>query len=122
MWDPARPGADPVTLGRHGNKMEGGVKPVAVLADTRVVTGGADRRVLVWDPARPGADPLELGRHDGWVQAVSVLGDGRVVTGGGSDGRLLVWDPARPGRQPSRTGPPPEGPGDSATSGRAVGH
>ena len=50
--------------------------------DGRVVTGGSDQRVLVWDPAHPGAGPAELGRHDGWVQAVAVLADGRVVTGG----------------------------------------
>lgn len=38
----------------------------------------------------------ELGRRDGWVWALAVLGDGRVVTDA-DEGRVLVWDPARPG-------------------------
>ena len=90
-WCGIRPGrrADPVELGRHDSLVEA----VAVLPDGRVVSGGADGRVLVWDPSRPGADPVELGRHDGWVDAVAVLPDGRVVSGG-HDGRVLVWDPS----------------------------
>jgi WD40 repeat protein len=65
------------------------------MADGRVVTGGADRRVLIWDPASPGTDPAELGRHGGPIRAVAVLPHGRVVTGG-LDQRILVWDPADP--------------------------
>ena len=64
------------------------VRAVAVLGDGRVVTGGADGRVLLWDPARPGA-PVELGRHGLSVTAVAVLPDGRVVTGG-ADRRVLL--------------------------------
>jgi WD40 repeat protein len=56
IWDPARPGADPVELGSH----HGGVTAVAVLADGRVVTGGGDRRVLIWDPARPSTQVIQL--------------------------------------------------------------
>ena len=44
-------------LGRH----DGRVAAVAVLADGRVVTGGADGRVLVWDPAAPGDRPGRAG-------------------------------------------------------------
>ena len=73
------------------------VRAVAVLGDGRVVTGGADGRVLLWDPARPGA-PAELGRHGLSVTAVAVLPDGRVVTGG-ADRRVLLWDPARASTQ-----------------------
>jgi hypothetical protein len=86
-------------LGRH----HGPVQAVAVLADGRVVTGGADGWVLVWDPAAPGTGPAELGRHHGPVQAMAVLADGRVVTGG-ADGRVLVWDPAAPGTSPAELG------------------
>jgi WD40 repeat protein len=98
VWDPARPGSDPVELGRHDRPVEA----VGVLPDGRVVSGGGDQRVLVWDPARPGSDPVELGRHDG-VEAVAVLADGRVVSGG-YDGRVLVWDPGRPGSDPVELG------------------
>lgn len=44
-------------LGRHDDW----VVAVAALADERVVSGGADQRVLVWDPASPASGPLELG-------------------------------------------------------------
>jgi WD40 repeat protein len=43
-----------------------------------------------------------LGRHDGWVYAVAVGPDGRVVTGGG-DG-LRLWDPATPGQPGQQLG------------------
>jgi WD40 repeat protein len=119
VWDLAAPGADPVELGRHDDR----VLAVAVLADGRVVGGGADGWVLVWDLAAPGTDPVELGRHDRAVQAsaalgpspakvgrhdraveaVAVLPNGRVVTGG-ADGRVLVWDLAASGTDPVEVG------------------
>jgi hypothetical protein len=46
VWDPSRPGADPVELGRHDGK----VLAVSVLADGRVVSGGHGR-VLLWSAA-----------------------------------------------------------------------
>jgi hypothetical protein len=36
------------------------VRAVAVLGDGRVVTGGADRRVLLWDPARASTQVIQL--------------------------------------------------------------
>jgi len=45
VWDPDRPGTDPVKLGAH----IGPVWAVAVLPGGRVVSGGGDQRVLVWD-------------------------------------------------------------------------
>jgi hypothetical protein len=36
------------------------VRAVAVLPDGRVVTGGADRRVLLWDPARASTQVIQL--------------------------------------------------------------
>jgi hypothetical protein len=40
------------------------------------------RTVLVCEPAEPGTGPVELGRLKAGVGAVTVLPDGRVVTGG----------------------------------------
>jgi hypothetical protein len=102
VWDPARPGADPMELGRH----DGSVVTV-VAGDGWVVSGGDDDRALSWDPARPGADPVELDDDysDAYmvVAAAAVLPDGRVVSGG-RDGRLLVGDPARPDADPMELG------------------
>jgi WD40 repeat protein len=112
IWDPAAPGAAPAKLGRHE-----GVAAVAVLPDGRVVTGGQEwrhyyeigktiasmtGRLLVWDPAAASTRPAKLGRP-GWVNAMAVLPDGRVVTAG-NDGRVLVWDPAAPGARPAKLG------------------
>jgi WD40 repeat protein len=47
VWDPSRPGADLVELGRH----DGSVTAVAVLPDGRVISGGSDKRVLIWNAA-----------------------------------------------------------------------
>ena len=90
-------------LGRHDRP----VAAVVVLADGRVVTGGADGQILAWDPAHPGATPAEVGRHRGAVYAMAVLADGRVVTGG-ADGQILAWDPAHPGATPAEVGRHPE--------------
>ena len=65
------------------------MRAVAVLPDGRVVSGGADWRVLVWNPARPDSGPVELGGHEGHVRSVAVLAGGRVVSGG-ADRRVLV--------------------------------
>jgi WD40 repeat protein len=111
VWDPNEPGVGPVELGRHGQP----VTAVAVLPDGRLVTGISDSdrgtrprrgnggRMLVWDPEEPGVGPVVLGGYDGWVRAVAVLADGRVVTGG-DDGRVLVWDPTQPGVGPVELG------------------
>jgi WD40 repeat protein len=37
---------------------------------------------LLWDPSQPESGPVELAGHAGWVEAVAVLPDGRVVSGG----------------------------------------
>ncbi|WP_433064808.1 trypsin-like peptidase domain-containing protein [Dactylosporangium sp. CS-033363] len=103
VWDLARPGAQPVTVGRHG----GSIEAVAVLPDGRVVSGGGDGRVLVWDPAEPHAPPVRLGEHAGVVTALAVLPDGRVASSGG-DGRALIRDPRRPAAPPVESdGPVP---------------
>jgi WD40 repeat protein len=87
VWDPSRPGTDPIELGRHHD----GVRTVAVLPDGRVVSGGNDGRLLVWDPSRPGSDPIELGHHNERVAAMAVLPDGRVVSAA-NDRPVLIWN------------------------------
>ena len=79
---------------------------MAVLPDGRMVSvgGGLGGRVLVWDPDEPQRGPVELGHYDGWVKAVAVLPDGRVITGGDGVGRVLVWDPDEPQRGPVELG------------------
>jgi WD40 repeat protein len=60
--------------------------------------------VLQWTTRRASrALALEIGRHEGGVEAVTVLPDGRLVTGG-LDGRVLAWDPAKPGTVPAELG------------------
>ena len=92
VWDPARPGARPVQLGRH----DGPVGAVAVLPDGRVVSGGGSTGGC-WCGTRP----LPAPARSSWAAttarscSVAVLADGRVVSGG-DDGRVLVWDPAAP--------------------------
>ena len=68
-----------------------------------MVSGGeGEGRVLLRGPPEAvGGSAIELGRHDGWVLALAVLLDGRVVSGG-SDGRVLLWDTA--GSQPVELG------------------
>ena len=70
--------------------------PAAGRPGGRVVSGGADGRVLVWDVAAPGAGPLELSRRNRAVEALAVLADGRgwsaaELTGG-------CWSGTRPSR------------------------
>jgi len=73
VWNPDRPGSEPVELGRG----EYGVEAVAALADGRIATGNG--RVLVWDPDRPGSAPVEVSRNEAKVGAVAALPDGRLA-------------------------------------------
>jgi hypothetical protein len=102
VWDPTRPGAAPIELGRD----YGRVRAVAVLADGRIVTGNHDRGdgdfrsgvgwVLIWDPSRPGDPPIELAHYQGQsqVRAVVALPDGRVAAV--VRGWLRIWNPSEP--------------------------
>ena len=103
VWDPAAVGSDPIELGGH----YGIVRAVAVLPDGRVVSGGDDGRIRVWNPApeliryrRPnGASAGTLvgfARHGGRVRVLTVLSDGRLVSGG--DGWMRMWEVPTAGR------------------------
>ncbi len=103
VWDPAAVGADPIELGGH----YGIVRAVAVLPDGRVVSGGDDGRIRVWNPApeliryrRPNGETagtlVGFARHSGQVRVLTVLSDGRLVSGG--DGWMRVWEVLTAGR------------------------
>lgn len=99
VWSPDRPGSAPAQLDyRH----VGRVNAIALLADGRVVTFGANWQTLVWDPARPDVQS-QLSMTSGQVAAVAVLADGRVATRDDT-GLLKVWDPGSPGTAPSELG------------------
>lgn len=89
LWDPSRPGAAPIELGRARARL----LAAATVAGGRLVTGDETGRLAVWDPGGT-ADAVAVGSHGDRVLAVGGLPDGRVVSGG-ADGRLLLWDPRR---------------------------
>jgi hypothetical protein len=69
---------------------EGEVRALAVMADGRLVSGGADGTVRVWDSAGR-SEPVVLRGHEGGVRALAVLADGRLVSGG-DDRTVRVWN------------------------------
>jgi WD40 repeat protein len=91
IWDPARPGANPVEMG--GDRAE--VTDV-ILADGRVITAQPDGRPLIHDPARREVAPTEFGgwRGPGRYQTPleTSLPGGRVVKSDLTN-RLWVRDP-----------------------------
>jgi hypothetical protein len=56
VWDPDRPAAGPVELGRHDRT----VRAMVALAGGRLVTAVDDGRLLVWDPARASSQVIQL--------------------------------------------------------------
>lgn len=70
----------------------GGPATLVPLPDGRLVTAGADGRVLSWTPFTPGAGPVPVGTASGAVTAAVALADDRIVTAA-ADGRLQAWTP-----------------------------
>ena len=80
-----------------------GENTIAADCRARQLASGDPGLVLQWTTRRASAAlVLELGRP-GWVRAVAVLPDGRVVSGEAS-GEVLVWEPANPGADPTELG------------------
>jgi WD40 repeat protein len=67
------------------------VLAVAVSADGRAVSGGADETVRVWD-LDAGALLHTLTGHKNWVLAVAVSADGRRAVSSSGDGTVQVWN------------------------------
>jgi WD40 repeat protein len=84
-----RTGALREAAGRH----EG---PVAAMRfnsrGDRLVTAGADERLIVWDPRRAAAVETLAARGIGLVQDLEVAADGRTAYSAGRDGTLISWD------------------------------
>ena len=81
-----------------------GENTIAADCRARQLASGDPGLVLQWTTRRASAAlVLELGRTGGWIRAVAVLPDGRVI-GGEASGEVLVWDPANPGAGPTELG------------------
>ncbi len=74
---------------RYESFATGPALPLVALQDGRLV-GGGDRRISVWDSASGQELASFWDPHDG-VQALAVLGDGRLISGG-NDGTIRLWD------------------------------
>jgi cytochrome c len=82
------PGAALAQMRGHG----GPVRALAVSADGKsVVSGSFDTTVIRWSLAKQTAEQV-LRFHEGAVNAVALLGDGRVATAG-EDRRIAIWNP-----------------------------
>lgn len=72
----------------------GPVRALAVAADANTVLSGSfDTNAILWDLRRDAAVQV-LRLHDGAVNAVTLLPDGRAVTGG-ADARIALWTPGK---------------------------
>ena len=77
--------------------LEHGRHALAETARQHLLAAGDDGPLPAWTTVSTVPPLLELGEHDtSGVQALAVLGDGRVVSGD-SRGRVWVWSVARPG-------------------------
>ena len=81
-----------------------GEEVLAVELQKRLLSSAHPDLVPQWTSRRANRALLaELHGPGGWVNAVAVLPDGRVVTGG-RDGRVLMWDLAKPKTGPAELG------------------
>ncbi len=73
----------------------GPIRALAISADgSEAVSGSFDTSAIRWSLSRNVAEQV-MRFHEAPVNAVTLLKDGRIVTGGG-DGHIAVWTPGRP--------------------------
>jgi hypothetical protein len=75
----------PLAILTHGG---GSVQSLAVLADGRLASGGADGKIRLW-PKEGTGEPMIL-NHGALVWSLAVLVDGRLASGG-ADGKIRLW-------------------------------
>ncbi len=75
------------------NVLPGSASALALLADGRLVSGGAGGKVRVWASAGL-SEPTVFEGHGTWVHALAVLRNG-LVASGADDGKVRVWDAGR---------------------------
>jgi WD40 repeat protein len=92
VWDPAEPGARPVEVGRHVDR----VKAVAVLPDGRVVTGSYDDRVWLWNVQN--TSPGTMLACSAYALATSLSQSGARLFIGHAESGISCWE-VRPATQ-----------------------
>jgi WD40 repeat protein len=115
VWNQTNPASDGLILGHHTHDVAG----LAVLPDERLVSFGCfgewearpgggmhtsnTERARVWNPAAPDTAEKEFGPVAGYMHAIAVLQDGRVVSSSQGNA-LLLWDPAADSSRPTLLG------------------
>lgn len=69
----------------------GAVLTVATLSDGKIVTGGADAKIMLWE--NNGNTIATLCGHTGWVWAASPIASDRFASAS-EDGNVILWDHA----------------------------
>lgn len=61
-------------------------------ADT-LITGGYDGRLIWWPVSGEQVEPIrEVAAHDGWVRALAISPDGKLLASCGNDFKVKIWD------------------------------
>lgn len=70
---------------------EGSVKSIALVGSTKLVSGGADRKVVLWDVDKQYKKLRTLGEHDNVVTSVCVTANNNYVLSSSFDYLVRMW-------------------------------